>query len=215
VIEGSFTYAHAKKPVFTRLNLSLDREEKVVLAGRNGSGKSTLARILMGLVSLNRGVCLLEGRPVRKYSRAQVGRKIGYVMQNADDMLLRPSVLDELLFVLKWHGYSPGESSLKAEDWLRRVELWDRRSEQPHLLSSGQRRLLAVTCVLAAEPEYLILDEPTVGLDAENRRRLLNLLQDFSAPSRGMLVITHDQGFAGMLGKRRIKLDELAEPQAC
>jgi energy-coupling factor transport system ATP-binding protein len=170
--EVSFAYREAM-PVLDRVSLRVSRGEIVALEGPNGSGKTTLARIASGLLAPHAGSVQLSGRA-------------GYLAQDPGRYLVKETVLDEVALAVD------GDEQ-RARAALERVGLAWAASRHPRDVSSGERERLALAAVAVAEPDLLILDEPTRGLDPERKDALGRWLLDYAASGRAVLVATHDR----------------------
>lgn len=199
----SYTYRGQKQAAVKNVSFSLEQTEKVLLTGLNGSGKSTLARLITGLLKPQQGTVFLDDRPVSDYSLPEVGQKLGFVLPNPVQMFFNSSVYNEIAFGLKWRGKSQPETERLCRDYLGHFDLWEHRDQLPFNLSEGQKQLVAITAVLALQPCYLILDEPTRSIDPYRKKRLLEVLQEIWSRGTGLLIITHDREFmAGLKGRR-------------
>jgi len=178
----SFAYAGGP-PVLVEQSLSLQRGEVVALVGPNGAGKTTLAKLAAGLLAPG------AGRVVR-FGRA------AYLPQDPGRYFVAETVLDEV-------ALAAGEGAARRA--LEQLDLAAFAQRHPRDLSSGERERLAVATVLAVEPELLVLDEPTRGVDPERKRALAHLLRS-DAHKRATLVVTHDRAFATAAADRMVAL---------
>ncbi len=176
-----------ERPVLQGLDLTLS-ERRVAVVGGNGSGKSTFARLLNGLLVPERGRVLVDGLDTRKDARA-VRRKVGFVFQNPDNQIVLPTVEEDVAFGLKNLRLGPADIAERVTSILRRYGLEDFRHHPAHLLSGGQKQLLALSSVLVMEPSYVVFDEPTTLLDLRNKRRLA---QAIHAMPQTAIVVSHD-----------------------
>jgi biotin transport system ATP-binding protein len=176
-----------ERPVLKGLDLRL-AERRVAVVGGNGSGKSTFARLLNGLLVPDQGQVLVEGLDTRKEARA-IRRKVGFVFQNPDNQIVLPTVEEDVAFGLKNLRLGPAEISERVTAILRRYGLEDFRHHPAHLLSGGQKQLLALSSVLVMEPRYVVFDEPTTLLDLRNKRRLTQAIHDMPQTA---IVVSHD-----------------------
>lgn len=187
VIELSgVTHSYDDRPVLRDISLKLT-ERRVGIIGANGSGKSTLARTLNGLVVPNTGRVTVDGVDTRRDPRT-IRRQVGFIFADADAQILMPTVAEDVAIGLRDRGWSAATTSSLVEETLRRWGLWSHRDHPAHLLSSGQKQLLALASVLATEPSVLVCDEPTTLLDLRNLHRLRQVLRDL--PQR-VLLLTH------------------------
>ena len=176
-------FSYAEFPVLCGTSLEVRRGEVVALEGANGSGKTTLAKVACGLLSLQGGGVERRGRT-------------GYVAQDPGRYLLCERVLDEVALAVE------GDRARAAAE-LRRVDLAWAENRHPRDLSSGERERLAVAAVAVAEPDLLVLDEPTRGLDPDGKAELADRLHRYASAGRGVLVVTHDRDFPA---HRRVSL---------
>jgi biotin transport system ATP-binding protein len=176
-----------ERPVLDGLELTLT-ERRIAVVGGNGSGKSTFARLLNGLLVPERGQVLVEGLDTRKDARA-IRRKVGFVFQNPDNQIVLPTVEEDLAFGLKNLKLPPADISARVTAVLRRYGLEDFRHHPAHLLSGGQKQLLALSSVLVMEPRYIVFDEPTTLLDLRNKRRFAQAIHELPQTA---IVVSHD-----------------------
>ncbi|HEX4678096.1 MAG TPA: ABC transporter ATP-binding protein [Gaiellaceae bacterium] len=176
-------FSYGDRVVLEHTSLEVHRGEVVALTGPNGAGKTTLAQIAAGLLEPDAG---------------EVTRlRAAYLAQDPGRHLVTERVLDEVAL---------GADVERAHVTLARLGLADHEQRHPRDLSSGERERLALAAVLATEPELLVLDEPTRGVDPERKAELARLLRA-EAPGRGTLVVTHDLVWAAEVADRIVKLD--------
>lgn len=162
------------------------------IVGQTGSGKSTLLRLLCGLEAADAGSLTVCGiNAATKRGRRQVRRAVGYVMQHPERQLFAQTVAEDVAFGPRNQGLSAAEVERRVAHALDLVGLAGRRDASPFELSGGQQRLAAIAGVLAMEPELLVLDEPTAGLDPRGRARLRALMADLAAHGVTLLQVTH------------------------
>jgi biotin transport system ATP-binding protein len=175
------------RPILRDINLILT-EPRIGVIGSNGSGKSTLARLLNGLLLPTQGQVLVEELDTRREGK-RIRRRVGFVFQNPDHQIVLPTVAEDLAFGLKPLKLTPAEIAQRVEAVLHRYHLADLRDQSAHLLSGGQKQLLAIAAVLVTEPRYIVFDEPTTLLDLRNRRQIQRVLQTLP---QSLVVVTHD-----------------------
>lgn len=174
------------------VSLEVPARATTAIVGQTGSGKSTLLRLLCGLEAADAGSLTVCGiNAATKHGRRQVRRAVGYVMQHPERQLFAQTVADDVAFGPRNQGLSAAEVERRVAHALDLVGLADRRDASPFELSSGQQRLAAIAGVLAMEPELLVLDEPTAGLDPRGRARLRALMADLAAHGVTLLQVTH------------------------
>lgn len=174
------------------VSLEVPVRATTAIVGQTGSGKSTLLRLLCGLEAADAGSLTVCGiNAATKRGRCQVRRAVGYVMQHPERQLFAQTVAEDVAFGPRNQGLSAAEVERRVTHALDLVGLTDRRDASPFELSGGQQRLAAIAGVLAMEPELLVLDEPTAGLDPRGRARLRALMADLAAHGVTLLQVTH------------------------
>ena len=174
------------------VSLKVPARATTAIVGQTGSGKSTLLRLLCGLEAADAGSLTVCGiNAATKRGRRQVRRAMGYVMQHPERQLFAQTVAEDVAFGPRNQGLSAAEVERRVAHALDLVGLADRRDASPFELSGGQQRLAAIAGVLAMEPELLVLDEPTAGLDPRGRARLRALMADLAAHGVTLLQVTH------------------------
>jgi biotin transport system ATP-binding protein len=181
------SHRYGSRTVLDGVDLAL-AEARIGIVGANGSGKSTLARLLNGLVVPTSGRVLVDDLDTRRQGAA-VRRRVGFVFTDPDAQIVMPTVAEDVAFSLRRSGLSKPELASRVTAALDRIGLAGHGDQPAHLLSGGQKQLLALTSVLAAGPEVLVCDEPTTLLDARNARRVGALLA--SLPQQVVLVTHH------------------------
>lgn len=183
-------HAFGARPVLHQLNLRLS-EKRIGIVGSNGCGKSTFARLLNGLLLPQHGEVIVDGLNTRKEGKA-VRRKVGFVFQNPDNQIVFPVVEEDLAFGMKNLGLAKQTIRERTDAALARYDLQDLRQHPAHLLSGGQKQLLAISGVLVMEPDYIVFDEPTTLLDLRNKRRIAAAI---AALEQTAIVVSHDLEF--------------------
>ena len=181
------SHSFGKRKVLEKINLELS-ERRVAIVGGNGSGKSTFARLLNGLQLPTEGRVSVDGLDTRTQGR-EVRRKVGFVFQNPDNQIVFPVVEEDLAFGMKNLGFSKREIATKIDAVLARYDLSGFRQHSTHLLSGGQKQLLAISGVLVMKPEYVILDEPTTLLDLRNKRKIAQAIREIE---QTVILVSHD-----------------------
>jgi biotin transport system ATP-binding protein len=185
-IEG-VSHRYGDREVLSDINLSLV-EDRIGVIGANGSGKSTLARLLNGLVVPSTGRVIVDGMDTAR-DGAGVRRKVGFVFSDPDAQIVMPTVAEDVAFSLRRHDLSKEEVADRVRDILARFGLGGHTDHPAHLLSSGQKQLLALASVLVTDPEVLICDEPTTLLDLRNSREVAGLLEGLA---QRVVLVTHN-----------------------
>ncbi len=177
------------------IDLSVESGSFTAIMGENGAGKTTLAKHLNGLLKPSSGKVLVDGEDTRKKSVAHLARKVGLVFQNPDHLLFSESVRQEVAFALKNFGYPADVIEKQVMKTLESLDLSEYADTSPFLLSGGERKRAALAAVLAWEPDYLILDEPTIGQDYQQKERLRNFILQLYSQGKAVVMITHDVEF--------------------
>lgn len=183
---SSVHHRYGDRVVLSDINLLLT-ERRVGIVGANGSGKSTLARMINGLVEPTSGWVGVDGLDTVKDGR-QVRRRVGFVFTNPDSQIVMPTVAEDVGFSLRRSGLGKAEIAMKVSDTLGRFGLADYADHPTHLLSGGQKQLLAIASVLVAEPRVVVADEPTTLLDLRNARMVAQVLGELD---QQIVVVTH------------------------
>ena len=201
--EIHFAY-EASRPVLCGASLRLLPGERVVLCGGNGAGKTTLLHVAVGLLVPQAGDVIAFGEPRRRERDFwSVRVRVGLLFQDPDDQLFCPTVAEDVAFGPLNLGRSPAQARALAAETLERlgiVELADRSTGH---LSGGEKRLATLATVLAMQPEVLLLDEPTLGLDDAAQERLVAILDRLP---QAICLVSHDRLFRARLATRGLEL---------
>ncbi|WP_082748862.1 energy-coupling factor ABC transporter ATP-binding protein [Nocardioides jensenii] len=183
----SHTYAGRAQPVVRDLDVRLS-EHRVGVIGANGSGKSTFARMLNGLVVPSEGTVSVDGLDTARQGR-EIRKRVGFCFTDPDSQIVMPTVAEDVAFGLRRRGLSKAEVAARVDATLRARGLDGHADHPAHLLSGGQKQLLALSSILVTEPDLLVMDEPTTLLDLRNTRRVADVV--VGLPQQVVLV-THD-----------------------
>ena len=176
--------------VLEPFSLSLP-ERRIAVIGANGSGKSTFVRLINGLLAPSTGTVRVDGLCTAKDARA-VRRKVGFVFQNPDNQIVYPLVEEDVAFGLKNLKLPKAEIAARVDAVLARYGMESLRLRPAHLLSGGQKQMLAISAVLVMEPAYVVFDEPTTLLDLRNKRRVAAAIAGMPQTA---VVVSHDLEF--------------------
>jgi len=169
------------------------RNTRIAIIGPNGAGKSTLFKHFNGVLRPTSGKVLIRGEPITKENIREVRRTVGLVFQNPDDQIFSPTVEQDVAFGPINMGLDEEAVKHRVSEALRTVGLSEYRTRVPHHLSGGEKKRVAIAGIIAMEPQVLVLDEPTAGLDPQGVREIIRFIRDFSV-RYGMTVIfsTHN-----------------------
>lgn len=188
-----FGYENKDKPLLKGINLDIADGEHLAIIGPNGCGKTTLIKLLNALLVPAAGSVEVDGLDSReRRAAARIRRTVGMVFQNPDNQIVGMTVEEDIAFGPGNLGLSPDVIRERVESSLRMVGLWEKRERAPYTLSGGEKRLVAVAGVLAMEPRYIALDEPTSYLDPTGRRAVLELIRKLHSGGIGIIQVSHD-----------------------
>lgn len=177
------------------IDLAVAPGERVAVVGQNGAGKTTTVRLMNGLLRPSAGTVTVDGVDTTTKSVAQLARRVGYVFQNPDEQIFCRDIATEVGYSLRRSGLSEHERHQRVDDALHLVGLEHEAATNPLDLPFSMRRFVTIAVVLAIEPDYVILDEPTAGQDPAGVDQLAGLLDTLHEQGRGVVVITHDMEF--------------------
>lgn len=203
VVGVSYSYPDGKRAL-DEVGLSVESGERVAILGPNGAGKTTLAMHLNGLYRAEAGTIEIGGLRLDDNTLPEIRRRVGLVFQDSNDQLFMPTVRDDVGFGPANLGLNGVELQSRIDSAMDAVGVGSLASRAPHHLSGGEKRKVAIATVLAMEPEVLVLDEPSAGLDPANRRELIDLLAGVDITQ---VVITHDLPLALDLCPRAMIMD--------
>ena len=184
---SSVNHRFGERHVLKDVNLSIC-EHRIGVIGANGSGKSTFARLLNGLLIPDEGTVTVDGTDTRQDVKA-VRRRVGFVFQNPDNQIVFPVVEEDIAFGLKNLKLPKDEIARRVDAVLDRYRLTHLRDHAAHLLSGGEKQMLAISAVLVMEPQYVVLDEPMTLLDLRNKKLVLDTIHEIEQP---VVLVTHD-----------------------
>jgi len=190
------------------IDLQIQEGEFIAILGQNGSGKSTLAKLLNGLLKPTAGRILVQGRPTTAYRHREMAEKVGYVFQNPDHQIFARTVVEEVEFSLKMLGKDSQTMQKRVAEALEAVGLQGYEKKVPFSLTRGERQRVAVASVLAAQPQVVILDEPTTGLDYRHQRSMMEMLKRLHEKGHTIIIITHSMWVAAEYAERIIVLKD-------
>jgi cobalt/nickel transport system ATP-binding protein len=212
----SYSYV-GKIDALKDVTLKINRAEQVTIIGSNGSGKSTLLAILDGLVYPTSGEFYafdnlisedvfdaIKDNEFRSYFRT----KVGFVFQNSDVQLFSPTVYEEIAFGPLQLDLTPEDVRSRVEDVLEMMQIGKLRDRSPHTLSGGEKKKVCIATVLVNNPDVLLLDEPSAGLDPRTQLWLIELLQELGHAGKTVVTATHDLEIIDQISERAIVMGE-------
>jgi len=209
----SFEYI-TDEMVLKDINLDIYKGEKIVILGANGSGKSSLQKILNGLIFPSKGEYKAFGQLVTEETLndeqfAQAFRqRVGYIFQNSDAQLFSTNVWEEIAFGPLQMKLSFKEVNDRVNGVIQMLNLESLKDRPPYKLSGGEKKKVAIASVLSINPEVLILDEPTNGLDPRTQRWLINLLVQLNKSGKTLITCTHNLDIVEEIADRVIVFNE-------
>ncbi|MEN6378051.1 MAG: energy-coupling factor transporter ATPase [Methanofastidiosum sp.] len=204
-LEKVFFSYDGEKDVLKNISFKVYEGDMIALMGKNASGKTTLVKLMNGLVKQRKGKIELFGKKINDYSLDELIQKVGIVFQDPNLHLFNDTVQEEVAFVLRNLGMEKEQIDKKVEEILRRFKIYQYRNSYPHDLSGGERQRVALASVLVSEPEILILDEPTRGMDYFLKKELISYLKE---KAKTVIMVTHDVETAAEFADRVVLLSE-------
>ena len=208
------SYSYELRSALCDVSLFIEKGESVSLLGANGSGKSTLLKLLNGLIFADHGVYRFDKVEIKKKKLENevfaktLHQRIGFVFQNVDAQLFCADVYDEIAFGPRQMGLDEAETERRVQDMIELFALAGLEHRNPCHLSGGEKRKVAIACVLSLNPEILMLDEPLTGLDPRSARWLTEFLAELNGAGKTILVSTHDLGLVQEVSRRSILFGE-------
>jgi energy-coupling factor transport system ATP-binding protein len=186
------------------ISLTINDGDFIAIMGQNGAGKTTFIKHFNGLLKPTSGTVRVNGVETTKTSVAALARNIGFVFQNPDNQLFSETVEDEIAFALKNFGFDKKTIDERVTWALDFLSLSQYRKTSPFLLSGGERKRVALASVLAWDPHTLVLDEPTIGQDHEQKEKLRQFIMQLQAKKKTVVMVTHDVEFVAECNPRVI-----------
>lgn len=208
------SYSYSNIPALKNISLNILKGESVTLMGANGCGKSTLLKLISGIITPDSGSYKYHGEEITekklrdsKFSKL-FHQKIGFVFQNSQTQLFCPEVYDEIAFGPRQMGIDEAEVENRVKDCLKLLDIEGLKYRAPYHLSEGEKRKVAIACVLSLNPEVLVLDEPLNGLDPRTQRWLVEFLINFNKSGKTLIISTHNLEFLQEISSRAILFNE-------
>ena len=202
-----FTYSTGIEAI-NGIKLTINDGEFLAVMGQNGAGKTTLVKHFNGLLKPTIGEVLVDGINTRNVSVAKLSRNVGFVFQNPDHQLFSETVEDEISFALRNFGFE--ENVIKKQvDWaLNLLDILQYKKTSPFMLSGGERKRVALASILAWDPKIVILDEPTIGQDHQQKEKLQQFILQLNSQKKTVVIVTHDVEFVAECNPRVLIMNQ-------
>ena len=184
-------FAYGEKKVLQDIDFTISKGEKIAIVGKNGAGKSTLAKALCQFIATE-GSYTWQGRDIKDDSIKERAERIGYVLQNPNQMISTTMIFDEVALGLKLRGIAEDEIKKRVLAALKTCGLYEFRHWPISALSFGQKKRVTIASILVLNPEIILLDEPTAGQDQHNYTEIMNFLDELNQKGHTIIMITHD-----------------------
>ncbi len=196
----NFSY-DTNKRTLKDINLTIGKGEVLAVMGENGAGKSTLFKVVTGLVPTFKGEVRINGNSIRDMDLKEKIKNVGYLSQNPNDYFGRTTVFEEVAYTLRNMGEYDEKRVLHVLEFMNIEHL---REYNPRDLSGGEKQRVAIAATMVGNPDILIFDEPTRGMDSVAKENLGNIMRELSLKGKTIILITHDSDFAGDYSDRTI-----------
>jgi len=190
------------------ISLTIQNGEFIAIMGQNGAGKTTLVKHFNGLLKPAKGKVLIDRVETTKVSVATLARNVGFVFQNPDHQLFSETVEDEITFALRNFGFKENIIKKRVTWALNLLGLTQYRKTSPFMLSGGERKRVALASVLAWNPKILILDEPTIGQDYQQKEKLRQFILQMKTQRKTTIIVTHDVEFVAECNPRVLLMQD-------
>lgn len=202
-----YGYPNTREPILPGVSMSVERGELVALTGKNGCGKTTLTRLIVGMLRPGGGKIVIDDQDIAGMDLFEIGRRVGYIFQNPSRQLFCQTVREEIGFGLKNQGKDGEDTDEAVNGLLDLFRLRELEESFPGTLSFGEKQRTALAAVLAMGTDYLVLDEPTAGLDVKGRRELADMLTGLAGEKNcGILFVSHERDFITRCAAREVVL---------
>lgn len=190
------------------VSVRIESGEFLAIMGQNGAGKTTLVKHFNGLLKPTQGKVFVDEVDTTKISVAALSRNVGFVFQNPDHQLFSETVEEEIAFALRNFGFKEDVIEKRITWALNLLTLTQYRKTSPFMLSGGERKRVALASVLAWDPKILILDEPTIGQDYDQKEKLRQFILQMKTQERTIVMVTHDVEFVAECDPRVLLMSE-------
>lgn len=202
----TYQYPRAGTAVIRDYSAAFSKAEITAICGPNGGGKTTLTKLMAGILRPQRGAVCIDGEDIAPLDLFDIGQRAGYVFQNPACQMFCATVWEEVAYGLKNKGLSGEGLEAETERWLRYFRIFDKRDEFGMKLSRGEQQRVILAAVLALNTDYIIMDEPTNGLDMRSRHELGELLQRLKEEHvAGLIIVSHEEDFVRRYADREVR----------
>ena len=185
------SFSYDDRPILKSIYLDIKKGEKIAIVGKNGAGKSTLAKALSSFIQ-TKGSYLWEGQDIKGDSVAERAERVGYVLQNPNQMISTNMIFDEVALGLRLRGVDEQEIETRVYETLKICGLYEFRNWPISALSFGQKKRVTIASILVLGAEIILLDEPTAGQDQKNYTEIMEFLEELHQKGHTIVMITHD-----------------------
>ncbi len=204
---NNVSFSYEKSDIILKnITTSFYKGEITAIVGPNGSGKTTFGKLLTGILTADHGYILVDSKNVEEITLGSIGKKIGYLFQQPSRQLFNPTVREEIGFAHSFMGKSKEVVEQKVNKIIEEFSLEGLEDSSPYRISRGERQRVALASIFINKPTFLILDEPTTGLDIVRKDKLSMLLQNLKSQGIGIILISHDKKFINKNATRVIEL---------
>lgn len=186
-----FSYQE-NQPILKDISFAIHKGERIAIVGKNGAGKSTLAKALCQFIKPTAGDICYQGQSIMEDSIKERAEKIGYVLQNPNQMISQTMIFDEVALGLRLRGVNEQEVEKRVLETLKVCGLYEFRKWPISALSFGQKKRVTIASVLVMNPEIILLDEPTAGQDKRHYTEIMTFLNQLNKAGHTIIMITHD-----------------------
>lgn len=185
----NLSYMYNKKNlILDNINLQINNGEAISIIGKNGCGKSTLLKLVAGIMKPSSGNIFIDDIDI--YKRNNFRKEVGIVFQNPDTQILFPKVYDDIEFALK--NLSLEDRKKRIQNALKKVNLIDKEEQDTYTLSLGQKQRVNIASVLAIDPNYILLDEPTTMIDSKEKDNIYQIIKELKKENKTVIFVTNN-----------------------
>ena len=201
----TYSYPRSSASVLQSFSARFQRGEITLVKGKNGCGKTTLTKLIVGILRPSAGRIAIEGADISGMTLFEIGQRVGYIFQNPNRQLFCDTVFNEIAYGLRNLNMDEEQAALEADHYIELFDLERYRDTYPGKLSLGEKQRLALATVLALGADYLVLDEPTTGLDIRRQRDLVGTLLSLRDEKNcGIVLVGHSSDYVSRCADREL-----------